>query len=531
MGLVACGPVKGNPPETDAPVDTSPGFALSLRTTNVVAPLDGKATFEITVTRTNGFTGEIALAAATPPNGLEVTAVNIPGDVDTAEVELGALAPLAIGDTVDFDVEGTAAGVDSKTVAVEDAEITGKPGSLDVSFGVGTGFATIHFGNDDGGSFNALDVLGGNILATGVGSGGLGAQRFSTMRFLATGAIDTSFNGGSLVNTTFRGGSNEDTRSAAIGHQIDGRAILIGSNQSAPSGTTPDVVLARFQNNGTLSGFEFGSGSVAGKAIIDLGGGTELVGNTQFELGGHGAVLPDGRIVAVGSSTGHRMIMLAGIEGQLDTGFNGTGFLKDVLGNASLARKVAIDSDGKIIVAGTTTSASGDDLTLHRYTTTGPDTSFGAVGRTIINTPNVNEAVLGVAIGSQNKMLLASVLGANFQIRKFDANGMIDMSFGTAGLVETPQNGIVGRAFLILQDQKLVIVGQLGLEAVVMRFLADGSLDPRFGTGGVVTLPWGTNPIVNTAIVYDGQKIVIAGGNEAGVPGPGTDGLIARVWM
>ncbi len=531
--LVACGPVKGNPPDTDATTDgpNEPGFTVTVRTANVVAPLDGKATFEIAVTRTGGFAGEVQIAPVAPPNGLEIATVTVAGDAESSEVELGALAPLAIGDTVDFDLEATATGLDSKTISVDDAEITGKPGSLDDSFGVGTGYTSIVFsGGDDDGSFSALDVLGGKVIATGIGVGGLGASRFRTMRFLADGTPDSTFGGGALVNVTFAGGSGEDTRCAAIGHQIDGRGILIGSNHSG-TGVNGDVVFARLGANGAGGGVDFGNGD-PGEATHDLGG-DETIGRSVFtDPVGDGAVLADGKIVAVGVQNGHHLVVLGGLNGLLDTGFNASGFIRDVLGNASVARAVAIDGDGKIVVVGATTTAAGDDLTLHRYTTSGLDTSFAVGGRNILTTPNVSENPLGVVIGSQGIIFIASTVGEMLQLRRFDAAGMLDTTFGTAGVVEVPLvSGTATRKLLVLNDGKLVVVAQNGNNAIVMRFTPDGLADPRFGTDGTVTVPFGDAALVHAARVYDAHKIIIAGGNQGGVPGPGTKGLLARVWM
>ena len=87
------------------------------------------------------------------------------------------------------------------------------------------------------------------------------------------------------------------------------------------------------------------------------------------------------------------------------------------------------------------------------------------------------------------------------------------------------------RAMLVLPDGKFLVLGQSGDNALLQRFLADGSPDPRFGTDGVVSVPFGDSAEVNAFIVYDAHKIVVAGGNVGGVPGPGTKGLIARVWM
>lgn len=523
MVLAACGPVKGAPPESDAagPDAEGVGFQLAVLTANVAVPLDGSATVEVAVTRTGGFAGEIEIAAVTPPTGLEVTGLTIPADEDIAEIVVGALAPLAIGDTIDFNLEATATGIDPQTAAITDAEVTGRPGSLDDSFGVGTGYASISFGADDGGSFDALDLLGGKIIATGIGAGGLGAQRFSTMRFTDTGAIDTTFNGGTLQRTSFDDSSNEDTRSAAIGHQIDGRFILIGSNHSTTG--IGDVAMARIGANGGGGGVEFGNQADPAEALFNLGG-EELVSD--------GVVLADGRIVAVGSSAGHHAVAIAQSSGGgLDGAFNTTGFVRDVLGNSSTASAVTVDANNRLVVVGSTNNGSDSDLTLHRYTNIGLDTTFGNGGRVIVAAPSTNETAIGVAVLSTGTILVAGTSGSSFQLRRFNPDGTPDPGFGTNGVVELPSAGAAARDLLVLPDGKILVLGQLGNSAVLVRFKSTGVIDPLFGANGLLTIAFGDSAEVNAFIVYDSHKIVIAGGNVGGVPGPGTKGLLARVWM
>jgi uncharacterized delta-60 repeat protein len=521
--LAACAPVKGNPPASDAadPDAAGAGFQLAILTSSVAVPLDGSATIEVAITRTGGFTGEVSIAAITPPNGLQVTALTVPGDQATAEIVVGALSPLVIGDNLDFNLEGTATGVDARTAEITDAEVTGRPGSLDTDFGIGTGYASIGFGADDGGSFNSLDVLGGRIFATGIGFGGLGAARFSTMRFTDTGALDTTFNGGVLARTSFIGSSGEDTRSAAIGHQLDGRSILIGSNHSGPTG---DVALARLSTGGSTAGdFDFGNQADAGEALLDLGGEENV---------SDGAVLPDNRIAVVGNSLGHHTVMLASQGGALDTSFgNGTGFFRDVLGNGSTASEVTIDNDGKIVVIGALQTATDIDLVLHRYTTTALDTSFGAGGRVILTAAGTDEGPINVVVLATSKLIVGGVSGANYQIRRINQDGTPDTTFGTNGIAEAPINGNAPRDMVVLPDGKILILAQSGNNAILTRFKSTGTIDPLFGTDGVVSVPFGDSAEVNAIVVYDSHKVVIAGGNVGGVPGPGTKGLIARVWM
>lgn len=521
IALTACGPVKGNPPDGDAPANDTAGFKVTVLSASVAVPLDGKATVDLAVTRTGDFAGEVSIVGVTPPTGLEITDLVVPADATTAQLVVGALTPLVIGDTIDFDLAATATDVDPQTTSITDAEITGKPGSLDVSFGVGTGYAGIVFGNDDGGSFNSLDVLGGNIIATGEGQAALSGPRFSTMRFTANGDKDPNFNAGARVVTVFNSGStNETTLSGAIAHQLDGRPILIGTHDG--KNPTRDLAVARLSVAGGAGGVDFGNLGSA-KSLFDVSSAEETVND--------GVVLPDDRVVFVGEVGGHHMIAIAKSDGsQLDTGFNTTGFIKDVLGNASTARRAIVDGDGKVVVLGTTQGAADVDLTLHRYTGTGLDTTFGLGGRLIVAAPGSDEGAINLVVLSTGKVIVGSVSGTNFQIRKFNADGSADTTFGTGGLVEAPATG-TARDLIALPDGKLVILSQSGNDSVLTRFLANGTIDPLFGTDGVVSVPCGDSATINKFRVYDAHKVVIAGGNEGGVPGPGTKGLIVRVWM
>lgn len=520
IALAACGPVKGTPP-TDAPANTNTdGFKVAVLSANVAVPLDGKATVDLAITRMGDFTGDVSIVGVTPPNGLEITDLVVPADATTAQLVVGALSPLVIGDTVDFDLAATGTDVDPQTTAITDAEVTGKPGSLDVSFGVGTGYAGVIFGNDDGGSFNTLEVLGGKVIATGEGQGALSGPRFSTMRFTAAGEQDATFNAGTRLVTVFNSGStNETTRSGAIAHQLDGRPILIGTHEG--KSPTQDLAIARLSNTGGAGGVDFGNQTGA-KSLIDLSTAAETVND--------GVVLPDDRIVFVGEVGGHHMIAVATSGGLLDTSFNTTGFIKDVLGNGSTARRAIVDGDGKAVVLGTTQGAADVDLTLHRYSGTGLDTTFGLGGRLIVAAPGTDEGAINLAVLSTGKVIVGSVSGTNFQIRKFNADGSADTTFGTNGLVEAPANG-TARDLAVLPDGKIVILAQSGNDSVLLRFLANGTADPLFGTDGVVSIPCGDSATINKFRVYDAHKIVIAGGNEGGVPGPGTKGLLVRVWM
>ncbi|MGN6727940.1 MAG: delta-60 repeat domain-containing protein, partial [Tepidisphaeraceae bacterium] len=93
-------------------------------------------------------------------------------------------------------------------------------------------------------------------------------------------------------------------------------------------------------------------------------------------------------------------------------------------------------------------------------------------------------------------------------------SGEIDHSFGTGGLVATSSAGIDARAIAVQADGKIVVAGSLhtkGTTAGVARYLANGELDPTFGTKGVVTVPNAGGYAINGIAVEAGGKIFIEG--------------------
>ncbi len=535
--LVACGPVRGNLPTGDGPTG-DPGFAITALTTNVVVPVDGRAGIELSVARTGGFDGEITVAGLTPPNGLEVDSLTIPADVDTAEIAVGALTPLAIGDTVSFTLGATAADLAPQQLDFENADVTGKPGSLDVTWGPnGTGFGPINMGGDAG-RFDALEVVAGKVLATGFHQP-FSPSSIATTRFTDAGLVDVTFDGNSdptitdsLVKTNYSGGSNEFSAAVAIGHQNDGRIILIGRTEgrtgSNPSVPNNGVAIVQLAPTG-LSGFPTFGNLVGAKARFDLDPTVNNVEETS-----DGLVLPDNTIVFVGTVAGNQFIGRADASGNLDSTFGGTGFVIESLGGtSSTGNEVRADSNNRLVVLGSTTPVAGqNDLVVSRYTAAGVLDTFGTGGRVTITTGGALTP-LGLTILSTGKILVAAATTDGYALFRLNSDGMPDTTFGTGGAAAHPV-ATTGVAMTVLADGKIMLLGQTGTKASLVRFKANGDVDNLFGTGGLVDVPFidsgsGTNEVSSIA-VYDANRIVIGGSDGGASPGPGRTAALARLW-
>jgi uncharacterized delta-60 repeat protein len=522
---------------TDAatPDAGAPGFSFAVLTVNATIPLDGTNVLDVELQRTGGFTGEVTITALSPPTGIEVETLILAGGQTAGQLAVGARAPLLLGDTVSFDLVATASGVPMRMAAIAGAEITGKPGSLDASFGAqATGYAAVSFGNDDGGAFFDLDVLGnGDILALGWGTGGLGANRFAITRLLAGGAPDASFQQGALVRTDFESGSTgENAQAYAVGRQVDGRIIAIGWHE-AGTAFLPDIALARYGADGVVGDLEFGNYR-SGKSRIDLGGNEQVT---------DGLVLPDSSILAVGQRDGQLFVARATPTGYLDTSFAApAGYHVLTLAPSSGAEAVITDPEGRLLVAGFLDRESRDMLVL-RYTADGAlDPSFGQGGYVVLGDPVASEHAMAIAVRPDGRIVVAGHSNAagnlDFELRQLLADGSPDPAFGPgdvgAGVARPPITAANDLAadMLVLPDGRILVAGNSEQGGPMLaRYTRAGQLDPYFGQAGLLGPYIGESGVIHTVELHASSKVLIAGGNAGGTPGPGTFGIIVRMWM
>ena len=136
--------------------------------------------------------------------------------------------------------------------------------------------------------------------------------------------------------------------------------------------------------------------------------------------------------------------------------------------------------------------------------------------------------VFALAIGPEGDVFLAGKGGEGSQLARFDHHGHLDPSFGRGGVVRVKEVGdrILPAidAVSIEPDGAVVAAGVVrtvegGQEVFLLRFRPDGSLDPSFGTGGMVLSPstlggrLGPSEVEALALTDDG-RIIVAGSTE-----------------
>jgi uncharacterized delta-60 repeat protein len=212
--------------------------------------------------------------------------------------------------------------------------------------------------------------------------------------------------------------------------------------------------------------------------------------------------------------------------GSLDSTFGSGGIVTTALGsNTSAAYAVTLQSDGKIVAAGDEqTSIGADYFAVARYTTAGAlDSTFGSGGSVAISFfQNEFEHLGGAAIDGSGRIVLAGVANNTRQGKSYialvrvNSNGSLDSSFGSKGIVTTSIiKGSEMDALVIQPDGKLLVAGWAGTSAILARYNANGSLDSSFGSGGIVTttLGFGQANLHTLALQSDGK--ILAGGAES----------------
>jgi uncharacterized delta-60 repeat protein len=406
---------------------------------------------------------------------------------------------------------------------------SGNPaGTLDTSFGGnGTGIARVSFGADDQGSFTDLQVLGTSIVAAGTGYGGLGGSRFTIARLNETGTLDPSFAGGTLVRLGFAGSTASYAQAVAVAVQGTGSAVALGWHEQREQ--TGNIALGRWSSAGEPHDFPAGSG---GKLEIDLGG-TEAIRD--------GVGSQDDRLLLTGHKDGSLLVARLTTDGALDTSFAGSGFITLPWDAPASGAAIALDCNDRIVVAAEVGAEGARDLAVVRLLTDGsPDQDFGDSGRVLVASPGSDERAAAVSVDDAGRITVVgdgnSAGQRDYLVVRLQDNGTPDPGFGSAGLASIGTDADeFAEDVLVTTDGRVLIAGNTGTEfdarPLLARLTANGAPDPSFGAGGIVKPMLGEYARIERVREYPGGRAVIAGGDEGMSPGPGTYGIVARIWL
>jgi uncharacterized delta-60 repeat protein len=368
------------------------------------------------------------------------------------------------------------------------------------------------------GGFHQARRWASQILAAGLIAGLLAPGR----ALGAPGDLDPDFGSGGLV--IIPGGTFLFREGRAVAIQKDGR-IVVAVHHTTDAGA--DFSVWRFRRDGSPDASFDGDGA----ALL------ELPGEQQPRAL---ALQKDGKIVVAGFAlvAGRNRMMVArfGRDGSLDTSFaGGQGFATLGLADRNvLAGAVALQKDGAIVAAGWTSGAGGEEFAVARFLRSGsPDPTFDDDGLALTDFQqggNEDQAH-GVAIQKDGRIVVAGYSNdgsgiPDFALARYLKDGTLDSSFDDDGRVTTDQFGVaqVANALAILKDGRILVAGAAedpgGIVFGLARYLKDGSLDSTFGAGGlgVQTTSFGVGQLAtaNGVALQKRGKFVTAGFAEDG---------------
>jgi uncharacterized delta-60 repeat protein len=417
----------------------------------------------------------------------------------------------------------------SSTLAVAQA------GSLDTTFGTSGVFTT---------NFNGLDTTinsavaiqsDGKIVLGGIIPMGQG-QTGALLRLNTDGTLDSSFGTNGIVTSDF--GVEDGADVTAIAIQPNGQILAAAVGDFLLQGS-----VGRFNSDGSVD-TTFGAAGFAISNSLTSGAGTLSVMALQ----------PNGEILV----TGGGLIGRYTTSGQPDTTFGTNGIAPLT---SQFATAIAVDASGRILVTtgvGAPTLLSAAPLfpsatagSIARYSPNGAlDTTFGIAGQAACVA-----SAAGVAVQSNGKIVVAGTITSallttvnngrtslsnqtGFGVVRYNSNGSIDTTFnpgigiGSGGGVITgfgnsfPDSGAF--ALTIQSNGEIIVAGAagngnpqgLGLtssEFALARYTTNGLLDTTFGTNGTVITILTQAPIsfVSALVLQSDGKIVAAGNTGA----------------
>jgi uncharacterized delta-60 repeat protein len=395
--------------------------------------------------------------------------------------------------------------------------ISGQPGTLDPDWnGTALGKAITAFGTSwAGANAIALQPDGKVVAVGGCEITPSGASKFCVARYNADGSMDATLgDNGRQWTVMSTGSSNDIARGVVI--QSDGKMVLAGF---CDVGGVNQFCMLRYTSSGLVH-TNFGD-SANGKVFAAIGSGA----SSAYSI----AQQPDRKLVLAGRcSEGGASVFCAArydADGTLDTTFGSNGKVTTLVNDSGYALAMTLQPDGRILLAGRCTSGTNVNICLVRYLSNGAlDASFSGNGKLATDLSGNQDIAYALALQSDGKIVVAGGCITNppqssFCVARYDPDGGLDTSFDGNGMLATSfGNGASeAQAIAVQSDGKILVTGNCGQIFCAVRYNSDGSLDNTFGSNGkVATAVSGNDTAVHAdevgamALQTDG-KFVVAG--------------------
>ncbi len=337
-----------------------------------------------------------------------------------------------------------------------------------------------------------------------------------------TGTLDPAFNSAGYVVTPVNNGDNAQK----VLVQPDQKILTVGMSFDATFASQAKVL--RYMPDGALD-TDFGTNGIFSYAL-------------DFEANLYSAVLTsEGKIVLVGSTTDYQtyriLLIRLNADGTLDTDFGTGGVVAQAVTEAPAFGEdkgydLVLDADGNILVCGTSFGADYTDRpVVVRFTADGAlDTGFGTNGVATIPVGEYPSDFKGIAVQPDGKIVVTGTYGNGLQwwvllLARFEADGSLDNSFGTNGVVKYNYGSVDDEAedLALLSDGSILVAGftatqTFNYSALLMKFTPDGTLDITFSGDGIVEEDLDQYDYAAMVKVQADGRIVMGGTSGEGPP-------------
>jgi uncharacterized delta-60 repeat protein len=217
-------------------------------------------------------------------------------------------------------------------------------------------------------------------------------------------------------------------------------------------------------------------------------------------------------------------------DGALDATFGVNGIARVDFNVNAAAYSVAIDSEGRIIIAGyAQQSATGADFAVARLTPSGAlDTSFSSDGKQTIDFGGTVDLGDSVAVDSADRVIIAgysqqSATSYDFAVARLTSTGDLDASFSEDGKQTVDFGGTLDRASGVAIDSadRVVVVGYslqyaTGYDFAVARLTDSGDLDANFAGDGMQTVNFGGGDFGFGVAIGRDDRVLVDGYSNQG---------------
>ncbi|CAK0739712.1 serralysin [Gammaproteobacteria bacterium] len=252
----------------------------------------------------------------------------------------------------------------------------------------------------------------------------------------------------------------------------------------------------------------------------------------------------DGRYVVVGRSDvgggdDDFAVVRFNKDGSLDLSFSDDGKQTTAFGGSDGANAVVLQSNGKIVLAGTATNGIDTNIALARYNSDGSlDMSFDGDGQLTCalgsgsSSFQLNDQANALAIQSNGKIIVAGSSYYHYLLLRYNPNGTLDTSFSGDGKVTGEFNNTTSQfnAVTLQSDGKVVAAGYVytgSYDFGVARYDANGNIDTSFDINGDKIFGLNAYERLNAVVVQVDGKILLAG--ETGAGYSNTDAVLIRL--